>query len=387
MKKILIIEDEEPIRRVLKRILTDENPEFKISEAIDGNDAIDKLSRDKFDLAVCDIKMPKKDGLDVLKFAIKKDLSTPFIMLTGHGNIETAVDSMKIGAYDFIEKPPDLNRLLISVRNAFKIRNLQNENSRLKKKLVKKHEMIGSSSKFKNVLQLIEKVSPTNARILITGENGTGKEMVAQQIHFKSLRNQQPLIEVNCAAIPSELIESELFGHVKGSFTSAIKDRVGKFELADGGTLFLDEIGDLSLKAQAKVLRALQEGKIQKVGSEKVIEVDVRIIAATNKKIKKLIESNNFREDLFHRLAVIEIKLPTLSERKSDIKSLCDYFVEKISEEQGVSKKKISKEAINTLENYPWSGNIRELRNVIERLMILGDNPISIENIKTYAPK
>jgi len=387
MKKILIIEDEEPIRRVLKRILTDENPEFKISEAIDGNDAIDKLSRDKFDLAVCDIKMPKKDGLDVLKFAIKKDLSTPFIMLTGHGNIETAVDSMKIGAYDFIEKPPDLNRLLISVRNAFKIRNLQNENSRLKKKLVKKHEMIGSSSKFKNVLQLIEKVSPTNARILITGENGTGKEMVAQQIHFKSLRNQQPLIEVNCAAIPSELIESELFGHVKGSFTSAIKDRVGKFELANGGTLFLDEVGDLSLKAQAKVLRALQEGKIQKVGSEKVIEVDVRIIAATNKKIKKLIESNNFREDLFHRLAVIEIKLPTLSERKSDIKSLCDYFVEKISEEQGVSKKKISKEAINTLENYPWSGNIRELRNVIERLMILGDNPISIENIKTYAPK
>ena len=387
MKKILIIEDEEPIRRVLKRILTDENPEFKISEAIDGNDAIDKLSRDKFDLAVCDIKMPKKDGLDVLKFAIKKDLSTPFIMLTGHGNIETAVDSMKIGAYDFIEKPPDLNRLLISVRNAFKIRNLQNENSRLKKKLVKKHEMIGSSSKFKNVLQLIEKVSPTNARILITGENGTGKEMVAQQIHFKSLRNQQPLIEVNCAAIPSELIESELFGHVKGSFTSAIKDRVGKFELANGGTLFLDEIGDLSLKAQAKVLRALQEGKIQKVGSEKVIEVDVRIIAATNKKIKKLIESNNFREDLFHRLAVIEIKLPTLSERKSDIKSLCDYFLERISEEQGVSKKKISKEAISTLENYPWSGNIRELRNVIERLMILGDNPISIENIKTYAPK
>ena len=387
MKKILIIEDEEPIRRVLKRILTDENPEFKISEAIDGNDAIDKLSRDKFDLAVCDIKMPKKDGLDVLKFAIKKDLSTPFIMLTGHGNIETAVDSMKIGAYDFIEKPPDLNRLLISVRNAFKIRNLQNENTRLKKKLIKKNEMIGSSSKFKNVLQLIEKVSPTNARILITGENGTGKEMVAQQIHFKSLRNQQPLIEVNCAAIPSELIESELFGHVKGSFTSAIKDRVGKFELANGGTLFLDEIGDLSLKAQAKVLRALQEGKIQKVGSEKVIEVDVRIIAATNKKIKKLIESNNFREDLFHRLAVIEIKLPTLSERKSDIKSLCDYFVEKISEEQGVSKKKISKEAINILENYPWSGNIRELRNVIERLMILGDNPISIENIKTYAPK
>ena len=387
MKKILIIEDEEPIRRVLKRILTDENPEFKISEAIDGNDAIDKLSRDKFDLAVCDIKMPKKDGLDVLKFAIKKDLSTPFIMLTGHGNIETAVDSMKIGAYDFIEKPPDLNRLLISVRNAFKIRNLQNENSRLKKKLVKKHEMIGSSSKFKNVLQLIEKVSPTNARILITGENGTGKEMVAQQIHFKSLRNQKPLIEVNCAAIPSELIESELFGHVKGSFTSAIKDRVGKFELANGGTLFLDEVGDLSLKAQAKVLRALQEGKIQKVGSEKVIEVDVRIIAATNKKIKKLIESNNFREDLFHRLAVIEIKLPTLSERKSDIKSLCDYFLERISEEQGVSKKKISKEAINTLENYPWSGNIRELRNVIERLMILGDNPISIENIKTYAPK
>ena len=387
MKKILIIEDEEPIRRVLKRILTDENSAFKISEAIDGNDAIDKLSRDKFDLAVCDIKMPKKDGLDVLKFAIKKDLMTPFIMLTGHGNIETAVDAMKLGAYDFIEKPPDLNRLLISVRNAFKIRSLQSENNRLKKKLVKKHEMIGSSPKFNNVLKLIEKVSPTNARILITGENGTGKEMVAQQIHFKSLRNEKPLIEVNCAAIPSELIESELFGHVKGSFTSAIRDRVGKFELANGGTLFLDEIGDLSLKAQAKVLRALQEGKIQKVGSEKQIEVDVRIIAATNKKIKKLIESDDFREDLFHRLAVIEIKLPTLTERKSDIKSLCDYFIQQISEEQGMSRKKISKEAINTLENYPWSGNIRELRNVIERLIILGDNPISIENIKAYAPK
>jgi len=383
----LIIEDEEPIRRVLKKILIDEDPVFKIFEAIDGNDAIDKLSTDKYDLAVCDIKMPKKDGLDVLKFAINKDLTTPFIMLTGHGNIETAVDAMKVGAYDFIEKPPDLNRLLISVRNAFKIRSLQSENSRLKKKLVKKNEMIGSSPKFKNVLKLIEKVSPTNARILITGENGTGKEMVAQQIHFKSLRNAKPLIEVNCAAIPSELIESELFGHVKGSFTSAIKDRVGKFELANGGTLFLDEIGDLSLKAQAKVLRALQEGKIQKVGSEKQIEVDVRIIAATNKKIKKLIESNDFREDLFHRLAVIEIKLPTLTERKSDIKSLCEYFIEQISIEQGMSRKKISIEAIRTLENYPWSGNIRELRNVIERLIILGDNPISIKNIKTYVPK
>ncbi|MFL2591015.1 MAG: sigma-54-dependent transcriptional regulator [Flavobacteriaceae bacterium] len=387
MKKILIIEDEEPIRRVLKKILIDEEPVFKIFEAIDGNEAIDKLSRDKFDLAICDIKMPKKDGLDVLKFAIKKDLMTPFIMLTGHGNIETAVDAMKVGAYDFIEKPPDLNRLLISVRNAFKIRSLQSENSRLKKKLVKKQEMIGSSPKFKNVLNLIEKVSPTNARILITGENGTGKEMVAQHIHFKSLRKEEPLIELNCAAIPSELIESELFGHVKGSFTSAIKDRVGKFELANGGTLFLDEIGDLSLNAQAKLLRALQEGKIQKVGSEKQIEVDVRIIAATNKKIKKLIESNDFREDLFHRLAVIEIKLPTLTERRSDIKHLCNYFIEQISKEQGMSRKKISKEAISTLENYPWSGNIRELRNVIERLIILGDNPISIENIKTYAPK
>ncbi len=387
MKKVLIIEDEEPIRRVLKRILNDERTDFIISEAINGNDAIEKLSKNNFDLAICDIKMPKKDGLDVLKFAINKNISTPFIMLTGHGNIQTAVDAMKIGAYDFIEKPPDLNRLLISVRNALKIRKLQSENTILKKKLVKKNEMIGSSHKFKNVLKLIEKVSPTNARILITGENGTGKEMVAQQIHFNSLRSQKQLIEVNCAAIPSELIESELFGHVKGSFTSAIKDRVGKFELANGGTLFLDEIGDLSLKAQAKVLRALQEGKIQKVGSEKEIEVDVRIIAATNKKIQKLIESNHFREDLFHRLAVIEIKLPTLSERKSDIKSLCDHFINKISEEQGISKKKISKQAISALENYQWSGNIRELRNVVERLMILGDNPISIENIKTYAPK
>ena len=387
MKKILIVEDEEPIRRVLKRILADEDSDFKIFEAIDGNEAIEKLSRDKFDLVVCDIKMPKKDGLDVLKFAINKDIKTPFIMLTGHGNIETAVEAMKIGAYDFIEKPPDLNRLLISIKNAFKIKNLQSENSRLKKKLIKKQEMIGSSIKFKNVLKLIDKVAPTNARVLITGENGTGKEMVAQQIHFKSLRCEKPMIEVNCAAIPSELIESELFGHVKGSFTSAIKDRVGKFESANGGTLFLDEIGDLSLKAQAKVLRALQEGKIQKVGSEKEIEVDVRIISATNKKIKKLIESNNFREDLFHRLAVIEIKIPTLSERKSDIKILSTYFIEQISNEQGLPIKKITKEAITALENYPWSGNIRELRNVIERLMILGENPISVENINMYASK
>ncbi len=387
MKKILIVEDEEPIRRVLKRILADENPEFKISEAFDGNEAIEKLSRDKFDLVVCDIKMPKKDGLDVLKFANNKDIITPFIMLTGHGNIETAVEAMRIGAYDFIEKPPDLNRLLISIKNAFKIKNLQTENNRLKKRLIKKHEMIGNSTKFNNVLKLINKVAPTNARVLITGENGTGKEMVAQQIHSKSLRCANPLIEVNCAAIPSELIESELFGHVKGSFTSAIKDRVGKFELANGGTLFLDEIGDLSLKAQAKVLRALQEGKIQKVGSEKEIEVDVRIIAATNKNLKKLIVSNNFREDLFHRLAVIEIKIPTLSERKSDIKILSTYFIEQISNEQGLPIKKITKEAINALENYPWSGNIRELRNVIERLMILGENPISVENINMYASK
>ena len=387
MKNILIIEDEEPIRRVLNRILNDENSEFKIHEAINGNEAIEKLSRHKFDLAVCDIKMPKKDGLDVLKFANKKNISTPFIMLTGHGNIETAVEAMKIGAYDFIEKPPDLNRLLISIKNAFKITNLQIENSRLKKRLVKRHKMIGSAPKFLNVLKLIEKVAPTNARVLITGENGTGKEMVAQQIHYKSLRKEKPLIEVNCAAIPSELIESELFGHVKGSFTSAIKDRIGKFELANGGTLFLDEIGDLSLKAQAKVLRALQEAKIQRVGSEKEIKVDVRIIAATNKKIKKLIEMDSFREDLFHRLAVIEIKIPTLSERKSDIKNLCEHFIENISGEQGISKKKISNEAIKTLENYPWSGNIRELRNVVERLMILGDDPISIENIKVYAPK
>ena len=387
MKKILIIEDEDPIRRVLKRILTDESSKFKIHEAIDGNEAIDKLSRDKFDLVVCDIKMPKKDGLDVLKFANNKEIATPFIMLTGHGNIETAVEAMKIGAYDFIEKPPDLNRLLISIKNAFKITNLQIENSRLKKRLVKRHKMIGSAPKFINVLKLIEKVAPTNARVLITGENGTGKEMVAQQIHYKSLRREKPLIEVNCAAIPSELIESELFGHVKGSFTSAIKDRIGKFELANGGTLFLDDIGDLSLKAQAKVLRALQEAKIQRVGSEKEIKVDVRIIAATNKKIKKLIEMDSFREDLFHRLAVIEIKIPTLSERKSDIKNLCEHFIENISGEQGISKKKISNEAIKTLENYPWSGNIRELRNVVERLMILGDDPISIENIKVYAPK
>lgn len=388
MKKVLIIEDEEPIRRVLKRILNDERTDFIISEAINGNDAIEKLSKNNFDLAICDIKMPKKDGLDVLKFAINKHISTPFIMLTGHGNIQTAVDAMKIGAYDFIEKPPDLNRLLISVRNALKIRKLQSENTRLKKKLVKKNEMIGTSHKFKNVLKLIEKVSPTNARILITGENGTGKEMVAQQIHFNSLRSQKQLIEVNCAAIPSELIESELFGHIKGSFTSAHKDRTGKFEAANNGTIFLDEIGDMSMSAQSKVLRAIQENKIQKVGSEKDIYVDTRVIAATNKNISELIFENKFREDLYHRISVIELNVPPLNDRKDDIPILIEHFISLLSNQYENKRIFVDETGMKKMKSFDWKGNVRELRNVVERLFILSENDqVSDKEVAKFSGK
>lgn len=387
MTKILIIEDEEPIRRVLLKILTEEDSEFVLSEAADGKQGIKLINDEEFDLILCDIKMPKMDGLEVLEQAKKSGISTPFIMLTGHGNVETAVHAMKVGAYDFIPKPPDLNRLLISVRNAIASKHLTKENVRLKKKIAKKYDIIGGASSIKKVLELIDKVAPTQARILITGPNGTGKELVAHQIHQKSDRHQFPLIEVNCAAIPSELIESELFGHLKGAFTSAIKDRKGKFEAASQGTLFLDEIGDLSLSAQAKVLRALQESKVQRVGSDKDISVDVRILAATNKNLKKEIEQGRFREDLYHRLAVILIEVPSLAERTDDIPLLADHFISQIAKKDGMPAKKMEPAAMNLLKQYPWSGNVRELRNVIERLMILGDDPITKKNIVQFAPK
>ena len=387
MTKILIIEDEEPIRRVLVKILGEENNQFVISQAEDGKQGTKMIDEDEFDLILCDIKMPKMDGLEVLEWANKKGVTTPFIMLTGHGNIETAVHAMKIGAYDFIPKPPDLNRLLISIRNAIESKHLIKENVRLKKKIAKKYDIIGSAPKIKKVTELIDKVAPTQARILITGPNGTGKELVAHQIHQKSDRYQHPLIDVNCAAIPSELIESELFGHLKGAFTSAVKDRKGKFEAATQGTLFLDEIGDLSLSAQAKVLRALQENKVQRVGSDKDISVDVRILAATNKNLKEEIKAGRFREDLYHRLAVILIEVPPLSDRKEDIPILVEHFINQISKKDGIPIKKIDTAALVLLKQYPWSGNVRELRNVIERLMILGDNPITKKNIVQFAPK
>ena len=387
MAKILIIEDEEPIRRVLKRILEDENKTFVIDEAEDGKAGIDALIAGEYDLVLCDIKMPKKDGLEVLQEAKSQGILTPFIVLTGHGNIQTAVEAMKMGAYDFIPKPPDLNRLLISVRNALESKHLVVENVRLKKRIAKAYQMIGESPALQAVIEMIDKVAPTQARVLITGPNGTGKELVAHQLHEKGQRHRQDFIEVNCAAIPAELIESELFGHVKGSFTSAVKDRKGKFEAANNGTLFLDEIGDLSLSAQAKVLRALQENKIQRVGSDKDISVDVRILAATNKDLKHEIAEGRFREDLYHRLAVIVIKVPALKDRLEDIPLLCKHFIQQISEKEGVPAKSIEEAAILKLQDYPWTGNIRELRNVIERLMILGDNPITKKNIEQFASK
>lgn len=387
MAKILIIEDEEPIRRVLKRILLEENEHFSIEQAEDGEKGLTSLLADDYDLILCDIKMPNKDGLEVLRAAKNKSVLTPFIMLTGHGNIQTAVEAMKIGAYDFIPKPPDLNRLLISVRNALESKNLVVENVTLKKRIAKAYQMIGTSKGLEGVKEMIDKVAPTQARVLITGPNGTGKELVAHQIHQKSERNKQPLIEVNCAAIPSELIESELFGHVKGSFTSAVKDRKGKFETAHNGTLFLDEIGDLSLSAQAKVLRALQENKIQRVGSDKDVTVDVRILAATNKNLQNEIAEGRFREDLYHRLAVIVIKVPALKDRLEDIPLLCEHFIDQIAKKDGLTPKSIKPVALKKLQDYPWTGNIRELRNVIERLMILGDNPITKQNIEQFASK
>ena len=387
MSKILIIEDEEPIRRVLVRILNEEDSNFKIHEASDGKKGLEYISKENFDLVLCDIKMPKIDGIELLQRTRKKNSSLPFIMLTGHGNIETAVESMKLGAYDFISKPPDLNRLITSVRNALEKKELVTENKFLRKKIAKKYQIIGESKSIKTVNELIDKVAQSEARVLITGESGTGKELVAHQIHERSLRQESSFVEVNCAAIPAELIESELFGHIKGSFTSAVKDRQGKFEAANEGTLFLDEIGDMSLAAQAKVLRALEENKVQRVGSEKDITVDVRVIAATNKDLKKEIEKGSFREDLYHRLAVILIDVPTLSSRKDDIPLLVNHFLEIICKEQGIESKSFSKESINLLKNYNWSGNVRELRNVVERLIILGGNPISEKDIKLFAAK
>lgn len=387
MTKILIIEDEEPIRRVLVRILSDEDSNYKISEATDGKEGLNLIKIEKFDLVLCDIKMPKMDGIEVLQAANAKNISAPFIMLTGHGNVETAVEAMKLGAYDFISKPPDLNRLLTAVRHALENKSLRTENKKLKRKVAQSYEIIGESPAIKKINEMIAKVAATDARVLITGENGTGKELVAQQLHHQSNRASEQFVEVNCAAIPSELIESELFGHVKGAFTSAVKDRSGKFETANKGTLFLDEIADMSLAAQAKVLRALQEHKIQRVGNEKDIVVDVRVIAATNKNLKKEIEEGRFREDLYHRLAVIIMHVPSLDDRKEDIPVLTDHFVGILSREQGLERKDFSKEALKKLENYPWTGNVRELRNVVERLLILGDNPISTENIDQFAPK
>ena len=387
MSKILIIEDEEPIRRVLVRILSDEDSSFEIQEASDGKKGIDLIKKESFDLVLCDIKMPKIDGIELLQRTRKTNTSLPFIMLTGHGNIETAVESMKLGAYDFISKPPDLNRLINSVRNALEKKELVTENKILRQKVAKKYEIIGKSKPIMEVHSMVDKVAKTEARVLITGESGTGKELVAHNIHERSERNKSPFIEVNCAAIPSELIESELFGHLKGSFTSAVKDRQGKFEAANNGTLFLDEIGDMSLAAQAKVLRALEENKIQRVGSQKDISVDVRVIAATNKDLKKEIDNGNFREDLYHRLAVILIEVPELSKRKSDIPILISHFSELISKEQGIETKVFNKDSLKLLEEYDWSGNIRELRNVIERLIILGGNPITKDDIGLFASK
>ena len=387
MKKILIIEDEEPIRRVLVRILSEESEDYQISEEEDGKLGLNRLLKEEFDLVLCDIKMPKMDGIEVLQKAREKEILVPFILLTGHGNVAIAVEAMKLGAYDFILKPPDLNRLLNAVRHALETKELVTENKILKKKIAKKYTIIGESKEIDEIHNLIEKVAPTEARVLITGGNGTGKELVAHQLHQKSARNSAPFVEVNCAAIPSDLIESELFGHVKGAFTSGVKDRAGKFEIANGGTIFLDEVADMSLAAQAKVLRALQESKIQRVGGEKDIKVDVRIISATNKDLSKEIAEGKFREDLYHRLAVILIKVPLLSERKTDIPLLVEHFTHTLSKEQGVEEKSFSKEAVKMLMDYPWTGNIRELRNVVERLMILGENPITENDIKQFASK
>ncbi len=387
MPKILIIEDEAAIRRVLVKILSEENDTYQVEEAEDGLAGIEKIKNDDYDLILCDIKMPKMDGVEVLEATKKIKPEIPIVMISGHGDLDTAVNTMRIGAFDYISKPPDLNRLLNTVRNALDRKELVVENKLLKKKVSKNFEMIGESDAISHIKDIIEKVAQTDARVLITGPNGTGKELVAHWLHQKSERANGPMIEVNCAAIPSELIESELFGHVKGAFTSAVKDRAGKFEAANGGTIFLDEIGDMSLSAQAKVLRALQESRIQRVGSDKDIKVNVRVVAATNKDLKKEIAESRFREDLYHRLAVILIHVPSLNERRDDIPLLVNHFTEKIAGEQGTAKKVFTDKAIKLLQDYDWTGNIRELRNVVERLIILGGTEISEQDVKLFASK
>jgi DNA-binding NtrC family response regulator len=387
MSKILIIEDEAAIRRVLSKIISEENDAYQVEQAEDGLIGIEMVKNNEYDLVLCDIKMPKMDGVEVLEKAKKIKPEVPFVMISGHGDLDTAIHTMRLGAFDYISKPPDLNRLLNTVRNALDKKVLIVENKRLKKKVSKSYEMIGESYAITHIKGIIEKVAPTDARVLITGPNGTGKELVAHWLHEKSNRIKSAMIEVNCAAIPSELIESELFGHVKGSFTGANKDRAGKFEAANEGTIFLDEIGDMSLSAQAKVLRALQENRISRVGSDKDIKVNVRVVAATNKDLKTEIAEGRFREDLYHRLAVILIKVPALNDRREDIPLLVDFFTKKISDEQGTPQKTFTDEAIEMLKKYDWTGNIRELRNVVERLIILGEKQVSANDVNLFASK
>ncbi|MBL7707450.1 MAG: sigma-54-dependent Fis family transcriptional regulator [Chitinophagaceae bacterium] len=382
MADILIIDDEKAIRKTLTEILSFEG--YKIDEAADGEEGLKKFKEKAYDVVLCDIKMPKLDGIEFLQKAGESNPDVPIIMISGHGNIETAVEAVKKGAYDYISKPPDLNRLLITIRNAMDKSSLVTETKVLKRKVSRVQEMIGESMPIKKIKDTIEKVAPTEARILITGDNGVGKELVARWVHEKSNRAGGPMIEVNCAAIPSELIESELFGHEKGSFTSAIKQRIGKFESASGGTLFLDEIGDMSPTAQAKVLRALQEGKITRVGADKDISVDVRVIAATNKDLLKEVEAKNFRLDLYHRLSVILIHVPSLNDRRDDIPLLVEQFLDDICSDYGTARKAIDDDAIKLLQEYNWTGNIRELRNVVERLVILSGKNITIEDVKNY---
>lgn len=394
MQKVLIVEDEKAISGVLHSILSDELTDYEVLVAVDGLEAYKLIEKDDFALVISDIKMPKLSGTELLKQALILKPETTFVMISGHADIDTAVNSLKEGAYDFISKPIDINRLITSVRNALDRKKLvqtastlQKENTQLKKKVNKKYQMIGNSAALSKIQEMIEKVAPSDARVLITGPNGAGKELVAHSIHAKSERNRGPMIEVNCAAIPSELIESELFGHVKGSFTGAIKDKQGKFELANGGTIFLDEIGDMSLVAQAKVLRALQESRVSPVGSDKEVKVDVRVIAATNKDLQKEIANGKFREDLYHRLSVIEIYVPALDERKEDIPLLIEHFAQIIADEQGNAVKTFDKKAIEALQNFSWTGNIRELRNVVERLIILGANPVTAEDVAAFVRK
>ena len=382
MANILIIDDERAIRNVLKDILGNEG--YKVDEAADGEEGLKKFLATTFDVVLCDIKMPKLDGIEFLQKATEANLDVPIIMISGHGNIETAVDAVKKGAYDYISKPPDLNRLLITIRNAMDKNTLVKETKVLKRKASKVQEIIGESEAIKKIKDTIDKVAPIDTRVLITGENGSGKELVARWLHEKSTRSGNAIVEVNCAAIPSELIESELFGHEKGSFTSAIKQRIGKFEQANGGTLFLDEIGDMSLSAQAKVLRALQEGKITRVGGDKEINVDVRVVAATNKNLLEEVEAKNFRMDLYHRLGVILIHVPTLNERRDDIPLLVDKFLQDIAAEYGQQVKAIEKPALEALKQHNWTGNIRELRNVVERLIILSGKTITSDDVKSY---